>query len=100
MCHEATVTWDGKYSISNCATGIRYKPIVSMTNPLTNGGNKKRILPIIEPRKKWIIPPIKHAVKATPKPCVLATTNKTETKAKLVPCIIGSRDPTGPNPIV
>ena len=55
---------------------------------------------IIEPNAKWIKPAIIQDVRATLNPWVAASPARTPTKAKLVPCIIGKRDPTGPTPMV
>ena len=78
-------------------------PIIVTTIPVTNGGNAKRMRPTIGARQVWnrpptSTPPITVAIAPTPFPATSAI--MMGMNAKLVPCTIGSRAPTGPKPIV
>jgi hypothetical protein len=70
---------------------------------VTSGGSAKRNRPMKVPRKKWKMPPIRTPpisapIAATPPPATIGII--TGRKAKLVPCTIGRRPPTGPMPMV
>ena len=74
-----------------------------MTMPVTSGGSATRILPMKRPRIAWktpptTTPPIRTAIPSTPLPATSGI--MIGRNAKLVPCITGSRAPTGPMPIV
>ena len=79
------------------------RPIISTIRPVTSGGSAWRMRPMKKPRKKWKMPPmtmpvIKPAMPATPAPATAGI--MIGMKAKLVPCTMGRRAPTGPNPMV
>ena len=65
------------------ATGIKYKPIAKITNPVTKGGKSHLISLIIVPSKKCNIPPNIQAVNATDKPCVAQDLLKHQQKQSL-----------------
>ncbi len=71
-----------------------------MTRPVTSGGKRNFSLPMTAPSRKCPIPAITTAPMTTGMPCVAAMVARTETKAKLVPCMIGRRAPIGPTPTV
>ena len=78
------------------------RPIIVTTRPVTSGGSAKRSFPMKRPSVAWnspptTMPPINTATASTPLPATSGI--MIGMKAKLVPCTIGSRAPTGPKPM-